>query len=633
MLQSIILSGVFLFIGGERKFPVSEISPELRKNAHAVFRLDEATFVIEAKNKAIFRVHQVITILNAQGKKYADLAVSYDKLRKINEFKGAAYDSAGVLLKKLKSSEIEDQSSISQGSLFEDDRIKYADLSQTKYPYTVEFEYELAFNFLFYIPGWQVMPAYHVSVEKSVYELVYPTSLSPRYKMIASEVTPEKRKLDNGKESLRWVFSNRPSYQREPHGQPLHEITPNILVAPTEFQYESYSGKMDTWDGFAQWQKSLLDGRTDLPPTLKAKVKEITAGKKTVEEKTKALYEYLQAKTRYVSIQLGIGGFQPFKAEAVETNSYGDCKALSNYMVAILKEAGIDAYYTLIKAGEDEPDIHVDFPSTQFNHVVAMVPNQKDTLWLECTSQTKPFGFAGTFTGNRHALAITEKGGKIVRTPNYDVNTNRQTRTALVKLLQNGDGTTHAITTYKGLQYENDDLNFVINDSPDEQKKWVQKNTSIPNFEIMDFKFDNQNSKIPVAKVEVNLNLKRLASISGKRFFLTPNLMNRFSYVPEKVAERKTEVVRNFGFEDFDTIQYQIPEAAYPEFMPEPVKINSRFGEYEAKFEFKESKVFYFRRLKVFKGRFPKESYPELVDFYKNISKADNIKLVFLNKT
>ena len=33
------------------------------------------------------------------------------------------------------------------------------------------------------------------------------------------------------------------------------------------------------------------------------------------------------------------------------------------------------------------------------------------------------------------------------------------------------------------------------------------------------------------------------------------------------------------------------------------------------------------------KGEFPPESYNELIEFYKSINKADNIKLVFLNKT
>ena len=109
--------------------------------------------------------------------------------------------------------------------------------------------------------------------------------------------------------------------------------------------------------------------------------------------------------------------------------------------------------------------------------------------------------------------------------------------------------------------------------------------------------------------------------------------MNRNTSIPEKIVERKTEVVRNFNYLDLDTIKFSLPENLYPEFLPEPIKIISKFGEYEASFKFDAGKVVYIRRMKVWKGRFPKETYSELVDFYKNVSKADNIKLVFLNKT
>lgn len=109
--------------------------------------------------------------------------------------------------------------------------------------------------------------------------------------------------------------------------------------------------------------------------------------------------------------------------------------------------------------------------------------------------------------------------------------------------------------------------------------------------------------------------------------------MNRWSYVPEKNTERKTDVIQKVNAIDYDTIRFSIPENLYPEFLPEPVKINSKFGEYEARFTFDNGKVTYIRRMKVWKGRFPKETYNELVDFFKAVSKADNIKLVFLNKT
>jgi len=85
----------------------------------------------------------------------------------------------------------------------------------------------------------------------------------------------------------------------------------------------------------------------------------------------------MQDHTRYISIQLGIGGWQPFDAAFVQEHGYGDCKALSNYMVALLKTAGITAYSVLIRPGDYRYTFNESFPSNQFTHVIVCVPFQK----------------------------------------------------------------------------------------------------------------------------------------------------------------------------------------------------------------------------------------------------------------
>jgi hypothetical protein len=227
---------------------------------------------------------------------------------------------------------------------------------------------------------------------------------------------------------------------------------------------------------------------------------------------------------------------------------------------------------------------------------------------------------------------ITNAGANVVRTIQYKPEDNLQSRTANVNVDAIGNAKAKIKTTVNGIQYENGDLDWALGNS-DKQKKWVEKNTEIPNFSVNRFSIAERKDKIPSATINLDLTLDRYASVSGKRLFISPNLMNKNSFVPPKIEERKTDVVLASNSIDLDTINYSLPENLYPEFLPEPVKLYSKFGEYEVSFKFDAGKVTYIRRMKVWKGRFPKETYNELVDFYKNVSKADNIKLVFLNKT
>lgn len=610
------------------KYPVSGIPENLKAGMYAVIREDFYRFEILAINKSRYRVHKAITILNQNGRNFATEAVFYDKLEKIQSISGIAYDSNGEVIKKLKSNEIVDRSAY-DGSLFTDNRYKLMDLTQGAYPYTVEFDYEVERKFLYSIPPFNLYSNDEVSIQKEIFEIEYPPILKPRYKLNLLE-EPRKEKV-GANERLTWSYENIRPEKFEKFTS--NRTVPFALIGPTDFEYDGYRGSMESWSALGKWQVLLNEGRGDLPELTVRKIKEITKDLISIEAKTKAVYEFLQSKTRYVSIQRGIGGFQPFNATVVDQNSYGDCKALSNYMVSMLREIGIRGHYTWIYGGHQDRFVPADFPTDPFNHIIVSVPNGKDTLWLECTSQTNPFGYTGNFTGDRYALMITEDGGKLVRTPKLKTEQNTQHRKAEVFLDKTGNAKAKVVTSFSGLQYENDNLDFAINHQSDDQKKWLQENIAIPSFEISSFSMVNKKDKIPTAIINIDLVLNRYASVSGKRLFITPNLMNKSTHLPPKIEIRKNPVVRKNSFIDVDSIIYHVPEEIYPEFLPQPVKISNRFGEYDATFKFDQGKLLYVRRLKMIPGESPARSYSELVDFYKSINKADNIKLVFLSKT
>ena len=616
----------------ETKYPVGDIPEDLTVNANAVVRENLVMFTIISRSKATLQVRFVATILNSKASQFARLTLSYDKLKKITQLGAATYDASGKQIRKLKSGDVYDHAAFDGFSLYVDDRLKSVDFTQSTYPFTVEFTYEIEYKYLYSIPGLEIVDE-NSSVQHAVYQLIYPVELRPRHRVLNWESTPVIEKRGDKTESILWTFDKIKPIKFEPNGPHHEELRPQIIAAPSAFEYDGYGGDMSSWKEYGKWNALLGKGRDVLPEATKLKVKALTKDLGTTEQKAKVLYEYLQSRTRYVSIQLGIGGLQPFPASLVDEVGYGDCKALSNYMVAMLKEAGIIGYYTIIQAGDDEPDVILDFPSHQSNHVIVAVPDGKDTLWMECTSQTKAFGYMGRFTGDRTALMITEAGGMLVRTPTYSAEQNTQLRTADVTIDALGNAKAKVKTTYNGIQTENGGLDGLLQNQFDDQKKWIQSNTDIPSFTVNSFSITGVKSKIPSVVVTLNLTLSRYASVSSKRLFLTPNLMNRSTYIPEKVENRKSEVVRYSSYTDMDTVNIILPDNLYPEFLPQPMKIASRFGEYESTYQFGQGKVVFIRRIKMWKGHYPKETYGEFIDFYKNVNKSDNVKLVLLSKT
>jgi Domain of Unknown Function with PDB structure (DUF3857)/Transglutaminase-like superfamily len=633
--MKIRIAVILSFIGIKtfaQNYSTSTISAELKENAHAVVRNQETEFVVKNIGEAISKVTSVITILDENGEKHSVLTLFYDKkFNKNTKLEATIYDSKGEKIKKLKQSDIVSFNTSSSDEVG-DSYVKYSRLTHSQYPYTIAYTYEYTTTNMMFYPVWEAIANNQegTAVEKASLKIMMPKGIVLRYK---EQNMPTKMVFsnENDMDVYNWKVENLKAIEKEPNSPPLSQTMPMVYTAPSEFMVEDYRGSLNTWQDFGKFSSALSQNRDVLPPEIVQKIEDLVKDEPNREKKIQKIYEFLQANTRYMSIQLGIGGWQPFKAEEVAKKGYGDCKALANYTYAMLKKLGIPSHYTLVYAGKDSPDIQADFPSSHFNHAFLCVPNQKDTLWLECTSQTNPFGYLGTFTSDRHVLLITENGGKLVKTPTYQVFDNQQVTKGLVALGDNNSATAEVEVLYTGIQQEMPSA-LIHQLGQDEQKKWILEHLSLSGVELNNFSLTEHKAKIPSVKQAMKLSLRNIATQSGTRIFLTPNLMNQSKNIPLANPNRKSDFVQTMNYMDTDTITFQIPKNYTTEYMPEPVKIQSKFGTYSSATAMNGDKIVYTRQLTIKKGQYPPSQYAEWVDFKKKIVKADKSQVVLIAK-
>ncbi len=572
--------------------------------------------------------HYAITILNEKGEHWAVFREAYDKLQSVKNVDGNLYDADGRLLKKMKGKDLQDISGTDEISLADDNRIKTHNFYYKVFPYTIEYFEEVEHYTTFHFPAWMPQGGEKLSVEKSIMQFICPPDYQFRYKTFNYSREPVVSK-EKDRNIYKWSVSNMPAILKEPFQPMLHDVTTTILFAPNEFEMGKYKGDMSTWKGFGQFQNLLNEDRAMLPESIRKTVRQLADPISDVKTKIKVLYEWLQKNTRYISIQLGIGGWQPFDAVYVASKGYGDCKALSNYMYALLKEAGIKSCYTIIRAGENEKYMTSDFPSTQFNHVILCVPLKNDTTWLECTNQSSAAGYLGSFTDDRYCLVVDENGGTLLRTPKYGLKENLQLRKITAKLSEENDLQIKTVSRYHDQQQE--PYFWLIHElSKDKVKEVLNERLDFATYSISNFEYKEHKSEHPVIEESLDILVNNYATITGKRLFIIPNVMNRSGRKLSADEKRKYEIVLNEEYTDIDSVEIELPPGYSIESMPNTSVLQSKFGKYENEVKFSDNKVYYYRRYENYSGRFPAKDYPDLVKFYESVYKADRNKVVLV---
>lgn len=625
---SLSLFFTLFLIAQEQDLSLLHVPDSLKTNADAIVRYERTAIEMTSYSKMNIHVQKAVSVLNSQGDDNGSIDLHYDDYSKIKSVTVKIFDVDGKEIKKIKKNDFSDESAVDGSTLFGDARILSYEYNSASYPYTLAYDLEIQSGHTAFIPGWFPIRDYRTGVQESVYTFQYPTELTIRSKKFNTEGLKFESVIKEGYISYKAV--NLKPVESEPKSPGFYDFMPHIKFASNKFSLAGEDGEADDIVQLGKWMNDrLLIDRDDLNETTRKEIKALVKDEPDDIGRARLVYDYMQEKTRYISIQIGIGGWKPMKASEVDRLKYGDCKALTNYTHSLLKEAGVISYYTVIYA-KQRRDYNHDLAAIEGNHVILMVPAAKDTVWLECTNQKIPFGHLGSFTDDRDALAITPQGGKIVHTKTYPAETNKQQISGALQIDNNGKILADIMIESSGIQYDN---HYRISYLDEDEKDRYYKSffDEINNLKIDKIEVENNEKEVKFIE-KIQFSADNFAVNSGDKMLVRLNVVNTSSQIPKRIRNRKLPLEIRYGYVDKDDVIINLPENYEIEAMGAPERIDTKFGTYSISIEkISDRQLKYIRTLSLHQGLYTVADYNTYRKFRKKINNLDNLKIV-LNK-
>ena len=577
-----------------------------------------------SKTEMVCKERRVITVLDKRGLSAANLLISLNKgYSTLGRFSGSMTDSQGTLLCKIKKSDLE---YTEYSEMLADDACSYFYTCEPPhYPFTVTYEWEEKHsNGIAWLPTFVPQGNSNQQVYKARYHIEASPGLDFRYKLFNVSANVEEGIGDKGGRVLDICMDSLPALHTEPLSPASYEIFPHAYIVPATFVFGGYNGSYETWAAYGSWLFSLMEGRDVLPQNVVAELRQKTASCSTPREKVQVVCDILAATTRYVSIQLGVGGMQPAAAAEVCRTGYGDCKALVNYARAMLGELGIESNYVVINT--ERENITRDFVNgSQFNHAILQVPLDGDTLWVECTNPTLPLGYLHDGIAGHDALIVTAMGGKLCRLPSYAHSQNVLQNNVAISLANDGSATVGMQRECSGAKYEG--LRFFSKLTKVEQRDYLRSCLNMPNAEVTAISYNENREGVPSCAVACLATVARYATKSGSRFFVPLNPLKGVSQLPAG-DDRRTDVVIKSGTVYVDNVEIVLPDGFMVESLLQPINISSSIASFEVDAVQEGNVVRISQKLSFNKGRYSKELYAELRSVVKALYDVSASKVV-----
>ena len=612
LLYLIFLFGIQLSFSQTIKIP--QISSEQRENANTI-KISQS-LIVDYKSFNRVNVLNKFTVLvfNETGYNNLDLTEDYDKSNKIKKLSTTIYNIQGNKIKQFNKSDFKDSSAYDGISIFSDNRILHLDYTPLSYPFILVYECETESINTAFLNNWSPITNLFETILESKLEIIKNPECVVNVKVQKlEEFGVEKIELTD-----RTVFiaKNILAIKSEAYADYSREF-PFVKMYLNKASLEGYEFDMSSWKEFGKkYYEYFISKNSTISESTKQKLDKIISPSDSKLDKLKKIYKYIQDNTRYISVQVGVGGWKPMEVSDVEKYGYGDCKALSNYARSILKAYDIESYYTVIYGG-DKKSFDEEIVAKQSNHVILSVPENDSYIFLE-------------FTSNRNALIFKPEGAEVVKTNFYKTEDNKQITKSKFFVLEDGSILGNAEIVSMLTQYDN--VNHLELRSPKEKIDYYKNHFGhLNNLEITDLKLTNNKEDYSFIET-FGFKAQNYSEKNANSIILPLNVLNRFDTVPARQRNKKFSFEIDYGFTDIDEIEIVLPKNYVVTQLPEKVSLKEKFGEYHSEVLLINNNLFYSKKILMNDGFFAKEDYEAYRKFREQISKYENIKIIIETK-
>jgi len=462
-------------------------------------------------------------------------------------------------------------------------------------------------------------------VKEASFTALIPQGHYYKYKTYHMDEKPKVSRKE-GYITLKWELHNIPPLERERNMPPYGELAKKVAITSVK-----------SWEDIAKWYSDLAREALEPDRLVRETALKITKNRKSLEEKIRAIYNFVSQNIRYVGMEFGINGYKPHKAGEVLKNRYGDCKDHATLLIAMLKVIGVKGYPVLIPTlSKENADPEMPMP-TAFNHEIAAIEWKEGLLFLDTTSDYVPFGYLPPSDQGRNSLVVDvqREKGKIVETPVYPPSANVEGFNGDFELLPFGALKGRFAYNYTGV-YSIMERARLSEMTPSQIKRHVEELASklSPGFDVEEFNLSNfKDLNVPYVKVEIK---GRDASYGTRtaHFLLAKFPSPDYSRIVSLVAakERKYPFVVGYKMEKVVTSTLELPKGYALYLKPENLSFKNRVGSLKLSWEFDGSKLTLNAVMVLNRRIVPPDEYQDLRELFNYTVKTLRNQIVVLKR-
>jgi hypothetical protein len=600
-------------------------------NAVVMYSETVLTVLPNGDMKRLYRV--AYKILRPGGEQLGAVRVHYDPQSKITFMRAWSIPGAGKEFEVKERDALETSLfGVLNGELVSDLRTKVLQIPAAIPGSIVGYEVEQELRPYMRVDEWRFQDT--LPVRETRYAVHLPNGWSHRATWLNHA---DQQPVAVGTGKWQWTLSNLKPVRIEKAMPSLRGVAGSMMISVLAPDGR-YSG-MQSWSDIGAWYLSLTKDRLVSSPQIKAQVAELTASAATPLQKMRALANFVQANIRYVSIQLGIGGYQPDAAVDVFTNRFGDCKDKSTLLSVMLKEIGVESHYVIINT-ERGAVAATDPASLRFNHVVLAIklpPGVDDTsllaqtkhptfgrlLYFDPTDTLTPFGRIPGGLQDNYGLLVTADGGELIALPKFAPNTSSIDRKAQMTLDASGtlSGDVQEIRVGDPAAMQRDALQSATREIDRIKPVESVVAAAFTSFEIQKAAIANLRDQEKPFEWHYTVQAPNYAKLAGELLLVRPRVLgSKGSGLLETDEPRVHPIEFDRPQLDTDVFEIAIPDGFVIDELPPTVKVDEGFAAYQSKTEAVGKKIRYTRIFEIRELSVPAVKAEKLKQLYRTIA-------------